>query len=188
MEYKIEKESIFGNLYQEYMDDIYKVCLHYAKNEYVAQDIMQQAFTNFYEHIGEVQPDCVRAYLVRSSKNLVYNYYRTLKHEVQCETEEGKSLLEEFPTASLEEEYFGERQQIMQEAFSEDILEDMKKEHEGWYKVIMLLYVMGKSYDEAAKELGISKGVLYSRSKRAKYWARKNYGDRFDELFNIPGI
>ena len=188
MKYRTEKERRFGELYEIYMDDIYRVCLHFAKNEDVAQDVMQQTFVNFYEHMDEVGVEYAKAYLVTTARNLTNNHFRRTKREVIFENEETDSWLESIPTPSLEEEYFEEKLRCQEGVFSADILNEMKRKHENWYHVVWLLYVMGMSYDEVEERLGISKVILYNRAKRAKSWVRKHYRKQFDELFESPGI
>lgn len=71
MEYRSRKEEEFDNIYRLYANDIYRVCLHFTRDEDLAQDIMQRVFVEFYDYFETVSPDCVFAYLVRAVKNLV---------------------------------------------------------------------------------------------------------------------
>ena len=73
VEHKTTKEEKFGVLYQLYIKDIYKVCLHLTKNEEQAQEIAKQTFVDFYHHFEKVSSDCVLAYLVNTAKAFVYN-------------------------------------------------------------------------------------------------------------------
>ena len=66
VEHKTTKEEKFGVLYQLYIKDIYKVCLHLTMNEEQAQEIAKQTFVNFYEHFENVSSDCVFSYCVSS--------------------------------------------------------------------------------------------------------------------------
>ena len=76
VEHKTTKEEKFGVLYQLYIKDIYKVCLHLTMNEEQAQEIAKQTFVNFYEHFENVSSDCVFAYLVNTAKVFAYSYQK----------------------------------------------------------------------------------------------------------------
>ena len=45
-----------------------------------------------------------------------------------------------------------------------------------------LIYIMGKSHDEVARELGISRDVLYSKLYRAKKWIQRHFEDEYLKL------
>ena len=59
---------------------------------------------------------------------------------------------------------------------------DLKEHHEAWYEVIYKIFFLEMSHDEVAKELKITKDVLYSRLHRAKLWIQKNYKENFDKI------
>lgn len=181
MKFRSKKEEMFDSIYRSYLNDVFHACLYLTKDIELAQEMTQQAFVNYYEHFDEVKPPCVRAYVIRTAKNLIYNYYRSKKHELSDEDTEASARMEQL-TESLEESYFQGQQRKRKAELSADILADLKDNHESWYEIVNMMFVQEKNHDEIAEELGISKDVLYSRFHRAKSWIRKNYGTEFEDI------
>ena len=65
------REKKFEVVYNSHVNDVYKVCLFYLKDEDKAADITQQAFFNFYKTFEKVHPDYTLAFLVREVKKLL---------------------------------------------------------------------------------------------------------------------
>ena len=49
MEFKSNLEANFDSIYQAYERDVYRVCLHYVKDEHAAAELTHQVFVKFYE-------------------------------------------------------------------------------------------------------------------------------------------
>ena len=185
MKYRSTKEERFDSIYRAYADEIYKLCLHLTKNHELAQDIAQQTFLQFYDHLEEVNPDCIYGYLARIAKNLIYNHERDSKYEIPSEARMFETYREENISDSLEEDYFRGKQRNLEEMLSNHILSDLKREHESWYKIITMLYFLDKTHDEISEEMGITKDVLYSRMYRAKRWIHKHYQEEFENITDM---
>lgn len=181
MEYLTSKEEKFDSIYRAYKDEIYRISLHFTKDEYMAQEITQKAFFQFYLHMDGANIKNVRSYLIRTVKNMVYNSTRDTKYE-QCEGE--MEVLEENSnmTMSVEDAYLLDEQRKRQRELTDTILERLRKENELWYEVIELVCCLEKPQDIVAAELDITKDVLYSRLYRARRWIQKNYGEEFEEI------
>ena len=179
------KEERFDSIYRSYSDDVFKLCLYFTRDRDTAQDLAQQTFIKCYNHFEDISPEYMQAYLMRIARNLFYNYQRDTKKEIKTDVAVVDTHREKLLTESLEEEYFRERRREMQAELSGNILENMRKENEGWYKIFSMMYFDDKTHDEISHELGITKEVLYSRIHRAKRWVRKHYKKEFDELINM---
>lgn len=181
MEYKSNKDEIFNSIYQTYADEIYRVGLHYTRDEHMAQEITQRAFYQLYFHIENVNMDSVRAYLIRTARNLAFNEIRDTKREVLKESFE---ILEEqsVTIAGLEEIYMRKEEKAQAKTLSNSILERLRMENEAWYEAVMLVYCLEIPQEQAAKQLHIRKDVLYSRLYRARKWVRKNYGKEYADF------
>ena len=57
-------------VYKVHGDDIYRICLHFTRNEKKAKDITKQVFVELYQEMDEVDYNHVFAYLVRQAKRL----------------------------------------------------------------------------------------------------------------------
>ena len=103
MEQKMTKDEMFDSIYRSCAVEVYNACLRVAKSEDLAQEMTQQAFVNFYERFEKVNPESAKSYLIRSAKNLLFNYFRDTKREVQDEEGAEVLLRKEHATESLEE-------------------------------------------------------------------------------------
>lgn len=180
MQRNVTKEEKFDEIYRTYQSDVFKISLYYTNDEYIAQDITQKAFYKLYLHIDNVNLDSVRSYLLRSARNLSFNWLRDRKHEqgdyIDNIPEESAILL------SAEDEYVEDEKQKERQEFASKILHEVWEENESWYDILNLVYCLEKSHDEAARELGISRDVLYSKLYRAKRWLRKHFEDEYLNL------
>ena len=181
MGYIERKHNKIESIYEKYKDDVYKVCLYFTKDSDIAQEIGQQVFFNFYQHIDEVEEKGVRGYLLRSARNTCFNYLRDKKRE--CLRGSWDLLEEETDTViSVEEVYLKKEEKQQREMLSQTILECLQKENEDWYTAINLVYCLGKPHEVVADEMGLSKDALYSLIYRAKKWIRKRYEEQYEEV------
>lgn len=181
MEYKMIKDEKFNRIYRTYQNDVFKISLYYTKDEYISQDITQKVFYQFFLHLDNVKKDSIRAYLIRSARNLSYNWLRDTKREVNGD------LLdiipeENVPQYSTEDEYIRDEEERERKVFVAMLMERLREENESWYDVVNLVFCMEKPHDLAAKELGITREVLYNRLYRAKKWLRKKFEDEYNKL------
>lgn len=181
MEYKLKSDEKFDSIYRAYADEVYRVSLYYTKDEYVAQEITQKTFYQFYLHFHNVNMKSVRAYLIRTARNLAYNRAWDRKRETYEERLEELET-DNVITLSVEETYLRDEQKKQAKELSQNILVRLQEENELWYEAVNLVYCLEKPQDQVAEELGISKDVLCSRLYRAKRWIRKNYEKEYAEV------
>ncbi len=184
MNYRSSKEERFESIYRAYADDILKVALHHTKDEYVAQEITQKTFIQFYKHFEDEEIECIRAYLICSAKRLAYNWYRDTKHERESEDVDmlDYSGDEHARTISVEDAYILKEHSEDCKDLRKGIFAKLYEKNVDWYNAMMLVYCMEKSVEQVTEELGISSDVLYSRLYRAKKWIRKNYAEEYKEI------
>lgn len=181
MEHKRIKEEKFEKFYRTYQNDVYKISLYYTKDEHIAQDIAQKVFYQFYVHFDNVNMEKVRPFLIRCARNLSYNWLRDTKREVGGEYLE--VLPEEnVPHYSTEDEYIRDEHARETKEFVGALMERLREENESWYNIVNLIYCLEKPHDEVAKELGMSREVLYNKLYRAKKWLRKKFEDEYKRL------
>ncbi len=181
MQYNKINSEKFNEIYKTFHNDVYKLSLYYTKDTYAAEDVVQKVFYQFYIHSSNVDEDRVRAYLLHSARNMSFNWLRDKKKEV---TGEYLDVLEEeeVPYHSAEDEYIRDERSRERSLFVNDMLECLRKENESWYQVVNLILCLDKPHDEVAKELGMTRDVLYSKLYRAKKWLRKNFEKEFKDL------
>jgi len=178
---EVMKKEKFEELYRTYQNLVYRVSLHYTKDTYAAEDVTQKVFYQFYTHFDNVNPDCVKAYLARSARNLALNYLRDRKREVHGDYLDVIGE-EEAPLRSAEEIYISGENRRKKKEFVDSILERLREENESWYQIVNLIFCLEKPHDEVAKELGITRDVLYSKLYRAKKWMHKKFEQEFKDL------
>ena len=146
MEYNRIKEEKFEEIYQAFQNDVYRISLYYTKDTHTAQDITQKVFYQFYLRSENVNPDSVRAYLIRSARNLSYNWIRDTKREVDGEYLD--VLPEEnVPHYSTEDEYIRNEQKREKKEFVNFLMEQLREHNESWYDIVNLIYCMEKPHD-----------------------------------------
>ena len=64
------KQEKYKKIYKSYVDDIYKICLYFLKDEKKAKDTTGQVFVEFYKEFDEVDSDHIFAHLVHKAKRL----------------------------------------------------------------------------------------------------------------------
>lgn len=181
MEYEKINEEKFEEIYRTFQNDVYKISLYYTKNEHAAQDISQKVFYQFYLHFNNVNLESARAYLLRSARNLSYNWIRDSKHEAQGEFLDVVPE-ESMPYYSTEDEFIRDEHEQEVKEFVGVLLEQLREENESWYQIIHLIYCLEKPHDQVAEELGLHRDVLYNRLYRAKKWLRRHFENEYKKL------
>ena len=100
---------------------------------------------------------------------------------VPSEEDEELSVLEPA-IESTEELYFEDVRKMMIKTLTDEIMEDLKENHENWYVVLHRMFFLDMTHEEIAAELGLTKDVIYSRLHRAKLWIQKNYKNHIKKL------
>ena len=125
--------------------------------------------------------DSVRTYPIRSARNLSYNWLRDMKKEMNGELLD--TIPEEnVPQYSTEDDYIRDEQERERKEFVALLMERLREENEMWYNIVNLVYCMEKPHDLVAKELGMTREILYSKLYRAKKWLRKKFEDEYNKL------
>lgn len=182
MEYKARKDRDFDLVYHAYKSDVYKVAIYFTRLPEVAEEITQRAFYQLYLHFDNIKLDTARAYLIRSTKNITYNWQRDRDRQRHMENLEIWDI--ELPQDYSAEEHYLRKVEIMDaEKLSDSILTKLQEKNELWYEAVVLSYVLEKPQEEVAQELGITMDVLYSRLYRAKQWIRKNYTEQYEQVY-----
>lgn len=186
MEPKAIVDEKFAGIYRAYKDSIYKTAMYYTKDEYTAQDMAQQAFFQLYTHFDNVDMEYVEPWLIRTVRNLAFNYNRDCKREMLGEVMDVimETEADDCKSESLDEYYVRKEQKERAKDLSDSIFERLYKKNPQWYHAITLVYCLDKTHEEVAEEMGITAEVLSSRLYRAKKWIRKNYEKEFKKAID----
>ena len=186
MKYKMTKTEIFDNIYRTYRDEVYHAVLYRLNDKELAEDMTHQAFMNYFKGMERlnVHPKCMKQYLISAALNQAKNYFRSKEHEFLLEEDfdHDKTVFPELVTESMEEHYVKQYEEQMREQLSDKIMDDLKEHNKDWHYIFQKMFFENEDHDKIARELGITKSVLYSRLYRAKECMRKKYQLQFDKI------
>jgi len=157
-DYKLVKDlqqediAAFDALYHKYHLAVYRNILKITKDTGAAEDILQEVFTRLWEKRQKINPEqSVAGWLFVISFNLSVNYTkRRLREQVVHKKILFNPVPEEHLTGSLV--LHKEQYQLLEKAIEQ--LSPQKR------KIINLCKLQGKTYEEAAAELQISRHTV----------------------------
>ncbi len=168
-----DMDRLFKELFYEYKDDLKRMVLKYCgNNEFLAEEAVQQAFFKLFKQLDQMGVEHVkspRAYLLRSSRNFLYNYHRdNARLQFGDKANVLRALDKEI--ISIEEELIREERKLAELA----ILEELKNYNKTWYYVLTEVYLKKRTQKEVADELHISYASMYAILRRVRKWASDN--------------
>jgi RNA polymerase sigma-70 factor (family 1) len=144
--------TAFDELYWKYHEAVYRNVLKFTKDAVVAEDILQEVFTKLWEKRKDIDPSqSVAGWLFVISFNLSVNHTRKVlkEHTLQKQM---LTIVPEEDTAVADLHQYEEQYQLLERAI--DQLSPQKK------KIVTLCKLEGKTYEEAATELKISRHTV----------------------------
>lgn len=177
------KWQMFEVVYRSYENEVYKVCLHFAKDEHIAKDMTHKTFFSFYNHFEKVDPEKTRAYLLRTAKNMTMNFLRDFKRLKDGWIEDLND--EDLKILSVEEVYVRSQDTKYATELSNSILEALYNKNKRWYDLVVMAYYLDIPQDDIAESLGVDVDVVYSRLYRAKQWIRKTYKEEYEHYLKM---
>ena len=157
----------FGDLYERYLNQIYRHIYYRVGNSGLAEDFTETVFLKVWENLSTFQVDRIsfKGWLYRVAHNLLVDYYRTRKKQ--------QSLDEDFdlpdPSQSPEELIITSEQETLVHL----ALRRLKEEYQN---ILTLRFINGLSHTEAAKTLGRSTGAVRVLQHRALQALDKELG------------
>lgn len=83
----IKLENTFNEIAQQYYDAIFKYCCVRLNNEHAAKDCTQEVFLILYKKMDKLKlSENIRAWLYRTSDNVIKNYRRKNKDSIPLDT------------------------------------------------------------------------------------------------------
>lgn len=168
--YKIKKQNqeAFIEVYDRYVNDIYRFVYFKVKRPEEAQDITSAVFLKAWNSLRDKEPDenkVLTAYLYKIARNCVIDHYRQSRTTLSIETE-----VEENEN-SFQRELKDEKQNLVKEAeLNSDMenvyrkLEELKEEYK---EIIILKYVNELTLPEIASITGRTRNNARVRLHRA---------------------
>jgi RNA polymerase sigma-70 factor (ECF subfamily) len=144
-------------LYRLYAQKMYAICLAYAKDKAVAQDILQDGFVKVFLHIKKFDPqNSLEGWIRRIITNTAIDYFRSgrrLNAYIELVEEHNSEVAEDT---------------INKHINVEEILYFLRKLPDGARVIFNLYAIEGYSHKEIAEKLSISEGTSKSQYSRAR--------------------
>lgn len=152
---KEEPEVTFQYLYFKYKPLVCFVVAQYVRNEFDIEDITQEAFINFFNHVENIHSS-IKTYLTVSAKNIAFNFLKKNKKADYVDADELSNLndvtvVDRFANDSLEE-----------------LINDMKKViSEEDVKIILLHLIEDIKFEEIAIKFNQNVKTIKTKYYRA---------------------
>lgn len=144
-------------LYRKYAGKMYGICLSYAGNRDMAQDILQDAFVKVFRKIRDFNMEgSLEGWIRRTVANTAIDHLRKNKREQNYIRE-----TDELPDSEYEPE-------ILEEMKVKDILKLVSMLPEGARMIFNLFALEGYTHKEIAEKMNISEGTSKSQFNRAR--------------------
>ncbi|MCG8310216.1 MAG: RNA polymerase sigma-70 factor [Cytophagales bacterium] len=159
--------SAFEVLFNTYKNRLYAFAFKFVKSEDLACDILHEVFLKVWEKRKKINPDLnFNSYLHTICKHTVYNFLKKASRKEELKLEIINSTLEKRNFVE-EDLYFQQYEKMASDAINQ--LPPRRKE------VFQLCKMDGKSYDETASSLGISKNAVKDHMVKASKFIKRYF-------------
>lgn len=171
------KNRRFEDCFLKYKNLVIRLVMNKTGDYQTAQEICQQVFISFYNHMDHISDDLVKAWLIRCTQNAIIDYLRKNKNQSEIYLEDsavaqsGNVLVEE----SME---IYEKRRSSRELVGK-ILREVRAVNRQWFDILVMNCVEGLSYAEMSKRLNVPESVLRARMYRARVFIRQKFGDEY---------
>ena len=150
--------TAFGELYDIYVDQIYRHIYYRVGNTGDVEDLTQQVFIKAWHAIKRYRKKSVPfvAWLMTISRNLVTDFYRARKEKISLDDDYKEASKEPGPELLAEIEM--ERREL---------IETITRLPEEYRQVIIMRFIEDSSYEEIAAALKKSEGAIRVTLHRA---------------------
>jgi len=157
-------EVAFGNLYERYLDDIYRYVFYRVGDEFEAEDLTETTFLKAWQAMPKRgrQISSFKAWIYRIAHNLIIDGYRTCKDTSSLD--EFISLRDDAPSPEALAQLSDESSRLVRQ------LAHLKPRLR---HVLLCRFVSGLSHLETAQVLGIKEGHVRVLQHRALKQVRK---------------
>ncbi|MFB9905196.1 sigma-70 family RNA polymerase sigma factor [Allokutzneria oryzae] len=152
--------AAFGELYDRYVDVVYRYVLFRLGDRALAEDMTSETFLRALRRIGTVsyQGRDVGAWFVTIARNLVLDHVKSSRYRF------------EVPTAELgetREEHAGPEQSVVRDATNAEVLRCVQQLNTDQRECIVLRFLHGLSVAETAEAMGRNEGAVKALQHRA---------------------
>lgn len=159
----------FGELYQMYRKPALRFCLILLKDEAEAENVLHEVFLKIWERREQINPELnFNSYLFTCLRNYAFDHFKRLEKDRRLREQYLRQMTEYLPD---EQEDKNEQFEFLDEVVGS--LSEKRKQ------VLLLNVYDGKSYQEIAELMHISKNTVKNQLVKARQILR----DRFSVAF-----
>jgi len=133
----------FGEIYDKYIEKIYRFVFVKVSSQDIAQDICSETFLKGWESFKTQKIDNPQAFLYRIARNLVIDYYR----------EKGRTKIVSAEYSSIPDPRAGFEEKIALDSDLEQVKKALSKLSDDYQNVVVLRYLEDLPIPEIAKAL-----------------------------------
>lgn len=167
-----DDSDAFLELYNQYHQPLYHYVLRFVKSPAIAEDVLQDVFLKIWEIRSRINPDLsVKAYLYRICRNSVFKLLKKMAVDENLRVQ----VLQQFGQSVADADLKVLWQQY--ETLLQAAINRLPPQRQ---KVFRLCREEGKTYEQVAEELGISRNTVKEHMVLAMKLIREHidqYGD-----------
>jgi len=142
-------EQAFAQFYNHYSPKLYRFIYFNVSDEAKAQELTDEAFMKVFQYLKDKEAsevDNFQAFIFKTARNLVIDFYRTRKNDVS---------LEAIPEIASSED---PSKKVDQKLDTEKLARVIRQLPSNYKEVIVLRFVDGLSFEEISRSTGKSLG------------------------------
>ena len=175
-------EEIFNDIYDKYVNAVWRTARYYSENQTDADEITQLTFVNLlvgYEKIRN--KDAIESWLRTTAYRLACSQMRKRKLEMPMDDAElAAQMGEEIP--SPDELIFMRERRRKEKDLTSTMLDELYQHNEKWYDAVVRAYVLEIPQKEIPEEMGIRLEAFQSLLFRARKWMKTKYEADYREM------
>ncbi len=158
----------FESFIDQYKAYVFAIIMRFVSNPDDVQDIAQEVFLQLYHSLPRYRPEHLKAWVGKITINKAIDWKRKRNRQLEIVDHPGE-MKNPYPADLNPEQFVLRREREVQ-------LKDLFRElPPGYRKVIVKYHFEGKSYQEIAREEGISLKTVESRLYRARKLLRERW-------------
>lgn len=157
------RDKDFDELYMEFSDKIYKYIYWQTQDPYIAEDFTGEVFARLWKNWKKFKPDFSQAFLYRTAKNILIDYWRKNKNRKDLSLE---TTVEAGIEPSYDEDMIGK---IQRSSEIKNLHEAIAKLPENLKEIVILRFIE----DLPAREVGVILKVSEVNVRVLQYRALK---------------
>lgn len=167
--YLLRDPQAFEMLINRYKAFVFAIILRFVNNPDDAEDVAQEVFLQLYRSLPEYQPDHLKAWIGRIATNKAIDWKRKRLRQFETADSDNKLQATPGPIDTVPEHIILKKEK---EAYIKELCRGLPPRYS---RVIIKYHFENKSYQQIAREEGISLKTVESRLYRARRLLRERW-------------